>query len=170
MFGGLALCGLLVSASFLAAWAAHASEAHGEGTRLSPGAVVEREQKAGEAHRYEIDLPEGEYFQAVVEQRGVDVSLSLIDPAGRTVLELDGPTADDGPEPVAFVAGASGVHQLVVQAGGSVSWPGGYEIRVEAWRTPGRRSSARGRRSRHVGGVPAGRQHRGESQASSRGT
>jgi CHAT domain-containing protein len=106
-------------------------------TPLSPGMVLERALKVGEEHRYSVELREGECLQATVEQRGVDVTLTVLGPEGGTLLEADTPTSESGPEPLAFVARTTGVHVVVVKGGEAPSpEPGRYEVRVEAVREP----------------------------------
>src|SRR5262245_36305865 len=44
---------------------------------------TEREIKGGESHAYEIVLEAGRYLNAVVDQRGIDVKVSVIGPDGK---------------------------------------------------------------------------------------
>jgi CHAT domain-containing protein len=105
-------------------------------TPLSDGAAIERTMAAEDTHRYAIDLRAGEYLQVAVEQRGVDVALTLAAPDGSVVLETDGPAGYIGPDPLAVVAAASGVHELRLKA--SFARPHGtYSLHVEAMRVPG---------------------------------
>ena len=47
---------------------------------LTVGETVERELRAGETHRYKIDLKAGEYLNALLDQHGIDVLLTLLGP------------------------------------------------------------------------------------------
>jgi CHAT domain-containing protein/tetratricopeptide (TPR) repeat protein len=104
-------------------------------TRLTEGLALGREAAVGEAHRYSIELRAGQYVQLLVEQRGADVSETLIAPDGTVLLEADTVSAEMGAEPVAFIASADGVYELSLKVFGVLP-RGRYEIRVEALREP----------------------------------
>lgn len=99
--------------------------------RPFPTEPVERELAGAEAHGYEIELNAGDYLHAVIDQRGIDVEVRVLDPHGETVLTLDTATPHGGtrgPEELHYVAERSGVHVVLVRP-----WdprkPGRYEIR-----------------------------------------
>ena len=79
-------------------------------TPLTEGLVLEREAAVGATHRYSVELRAGQYLQVLVEQRGADVSEVLTAPDGGVLLEADYMCGVIGPDPVAFVASASGVY------------------------------------------------------------
>ncbi|MCP4658088.1 MAG: tetratricopeptide repeat protein, partial [bacterium] len=87
----------------------------------------------GEHHEYSLRLQPDEAVHAVVEQRGIDALVEVIDPAGDVVLTVDGPIDDYGFEHVCFVAKDRGPHRLRVRA-----WvedaAGPYSIRLVAQR------------------------------------
>jgi CHAT domain-containing protein/tetratricopeptide (TPR) repeat protein len=105
---------------------------------LSPGAApIERELKTGEIHLYEIELRQGEYLQAVIEQLGVNVKATVKGPDGSVVFVADGPAAPDGgPEPIALVASAAGRHEMALERSGRLLPPSRYSLSVEAVRPP----------------------------------
>jgi CHAT domain-containing protein/tetratricopeptide (TPR) repeat protein len=93
--------------------------------------------RAGETHVWDIYLHQGEALRAVVEQRGVDVEVTLFDPEGGEVVYVDtaGPNGSIGPEVVDAVAErAGGVFQLRVRAFGQEMY-GRYGLRMEAPRS-----------------------------------
>jgi hypothetical protein len=45
---------------------------------LVKGASIERDLKGGEAHFYRVRLASGQYLRVVVDQRGVNVSVSVV--------------------------------------------------------------------------------------------
>src|SRR5262245_62160915 len=47
---------------------------------LEPGKPVERELSGGQAHSYKIAMISGQYAHIVVEQRGIDVAVTLFTP------------------------------------------------------------------------------------------
>lgn len=81
-----------------------------------PGARISGRLASGEVHAYGIELSEKTYLFAQVEQRGVDVAVSVTDPAGQLILEVDSPNASQGSEPVPLVASRSGSHRISIRA------------------------------------------------------
>jgi len=53
----------------------------------------------------------------VVRQKGIDLVVHLIDPAGKNLLEIDSPHDNERPETVYFVAQTAGPHRLEIAAG-----------------------------------------------------
>jgi hypothetical protein len=127
---------VLVSFTALGARLGSRLAAAEEARVLTAGSVVDRAIAPGETHAYEIALQEGEYFQATAEQRGVDVSQIVNGPDGSTVLETDSPSADHGPDALAFVAATSGTYTLTLRVGGRISPGASYTLDVEAVRAP----------------------------------
>lgn len=70
----------------------------------------------GEVHAYTVQLANKTYLLARIEQRGVDVEVSVDDPAGRPVLEMDSPISSLGNELVPLVTSTSGAYRIAVQA------------------------------------------------------
>src|SRR5689334_9622341 len=58
---------------------------------LEMGRPVERELAGGESHVYQIQLAAGQYLGAVVEQRGIDVAVTVSAPDGKPLMEVDSP-------------------------------------------------------------------------------
>lgn len=75
-----------------------------EPQNLEPNQTLEREITGAETHRYKFDLQKNEFFQVRVEQKGVDVSLQLLDSGGTTLATMDSPNGKEGPEILSFVA------------------------------------------------------------------
>jgi len=69
-----------------------------------------RELEAGVVHSYPFDLNADEFLRLEVEQRGLDVEVAVLDPAGQTVLVVDTLNGRVGPEDIPFVVQRSGVH------------------------------------------------------------
>lgn len=106
--------------------------------RLDPRSPTRRlTLPPGETQSFELVLESGQYLQLLVEQLGVDLIVTLSDPGGRTLLEIDNPSGADGsqgPERVVWVAEVPGSHDVTVRGRGGQG--GDYEITVEALRTP----------------------------------
>ncbi|HYP25965.1 MAG TPA: CHAT domain-containing protein [Blastocatellia bacterium] len=88
-----------------------------------------------ETHRYALALKAGEFFQARAEQKGVDVTLRLLDASGNVLGEMDSPNGKQGPETISFVAEKAGSFMLEVSGLDAKAERGGYTIRREASRT-----------------------------------
>ena len=78
-----------------------------------------------ETHAYPVDLPAGHYLHVVVDQQGIDVVLTLEDPSGGTLIEVDGPNGPYGPESLAAVAAGGGVlfDDDLARSDGMLPWP-----------------------------------------------
>jgi CHAT domain-containing protein/Flp pilus assembly protein TadD len=102
--------------------------------RLEVGKPIERELKGGEEHAYEVTLVAGQYLDAVVEQKGVDVVVVVIAPDGKSLMEVDSPNGAQGPEPVQLITEAAGVYRLRVKSPDKSASVGKYEIRINELR------------------------------------
>ncbi|HEX7182281.1 MAG TPA: CHAT domain-containing protein [Thermoanaerobaculia bacterium] len=103
------------------------------GELRSGGRPVAAALAPGEVHRYRLPLQKGHLLRLVVDQQGVDAVVSLEDPSGAQVLQVDRAIGDRGPELVLAVADRSGDYSLVIR-GLEESGPGRYETRVETLR------------------------------------
>lgn len=81
-----------------------------------PGIRVSGRLDSGEVHAYAVELSKKIYLLARIEQRGVDVAVSVAAPAGQPILEVDSPIASLGSEFVPFVASTSGAYRIAIQA------------------------------------------------------
>jgi tetratricopeptide (TPR) repeat protein len=109
------------------------------------GATAERGLNANEAHQYEVRLAAGEFLEVVVEKRGLDVVVEVIDPMGKPALRVNSPTGKQGREVVYFVAPNAGVHfvKVWISSGESRSDAAGqYLLKVSARRTATERDRA----------------------------
>src|SRR5262249_20646310 len=84
--------------------------------KLEVGKPIEREMRSGESHSYEITLAAGQYLNAVVEQKGIDVVVIVIAPDGKTLTEVNSPNGAQGPEPVALITESAGVYRFDVKS------------------------------------------------------
>lgn len=103
---------------------------------LELGKPVERELRGGESHSYRVHLEAGQYFHVVVEQKGIDVAVSLDGPDCKTITESDSPNGTFGPEPLSAIAATSGEHLLRVHSDDKNASAGKYEIRITDLRLP----------------------------------
>jgi hypothetical protein len=112
----------------------HSSLPQTDVRELVPGVPIERELAGGEVHAYRITLAAGQYLHVVVDQRGIDVVVTVFGPDGQQLAEMDTPGHAQGPEPVSVVAEASGEYRLEVQALNKEDAPGRYKVRIQEQR------------------------------------
>src|SRR5436305_3708437 len=100
--------------------------------KLEPEHPIEAELKGGEGDRYEVDLQVGQFVHLVADQRGIDVTLRLKAPDGATILEVDSPTGNMGPEHAFAIAEAAGAFRVEVFSTDPSSPAGRYEAKLDA--------------------------------------
>ena len=86
----------------------------GETNSLELGKPIEREIAAGETHSFKLNLTAEQYAHVVVDQRGVDVVVSIFAPNGTRLAQVDMPNGNSGPEPVSLVAETTGAYRVDV--------------------------------------------------------
>jgi CHAT domain-containing protein/Tfp pilus assembly protein PilF len=101
---------------------------------LEVSQAVERELAGGQGHDYQLTLNLDQYLEVVVEQRGVDVVVTLDGPDGKRLAQFDADNRVQGQETVTQIAAIAGIHRLVVEAKQKDASPGRYEIRLAALR------------------------------------
>lgn len=108
------------------------------------GKPRKRELSGGAAaHYYRVKLSADDFLRLTVEQKGVDVVLTLLDPEGRKLVEVDSPNGREGPEPLSYVAPARGTYQLMISASDKDAPQGRYELRVDELRAASPKDKSR---------------------------
>jgi len=102
---------------------------------LDPSRPVERVLAGGEVHAYRIAVTSDQYLRVVVDQRGIDVVVTLLGPDDQKIFEVDSPNDVQGPESVSLVAKTSGSYQIEVRSLDKKAAAGHYEIRIKALRS-----------------------------------
>jgi CHAT domain-containing protein len=102
---------------------------------LASGQTLEREMTGAESHLYKFGLKADEFFQVRVEQKGVDVTLKLMDSSGQVLATMDSPNGKAGPETLSFVAEKSGSFVMEVSGLDAKAVKGSYSVRREVSRT-----------------------------------
>jgi tetratricopeptide (TPR) repeat protein len=97
---------------------------------LDPGKPVEREMAGAEVHSYRIELAQGQYLRLVVNQRGIDVVVTLFAPDGQRLVEVDSPNGAQGPERLSMVVETTGSYRLEVRSLRKEATPGRYEAAI----------------------------------------
>ena len=101
---------------------------------LEAGKLIEKTLAGGEAHNYRVTVAAGQYLHATIEQRGIDLIVTLFAPSGQKIIEVDSPNGDEGPEPVSLVAEIAGDYRIEVRSSDKQARPGRYEARIDALR------------------------------------
>ncbi|MGH9842915.1 MAG: tetratricopeptide repeat protein [Blastocatellia bacterium] len=128
--GLLAFWALAHGFAFAQTGATTAAQATEDMRLLEPGKPITRELAGVQNHSYRIKLDVGQYVGVVVEQRGIDVVVTLVGPDDKQIAEFDAEIRPQGEEIVSQVAEAAGSYRLNVRAKLKEAPAGRYEIRV----------------------------------------
>ncbi len=101
---------------------------------LELGKPIERELKGGETHTFTVDLSAGQFLRVVVDQRGIDVVVTLFGPDEKQIEQVDSPNGAYGPEPLTLLVKVSGRYRIEVGSLEKTTRPGLYEARIETLR------------------------------------
>jgi tetratricopeptide (TPR) repeat protein len=143
---------LFVSLWFLVAvWAEDPAKAQkqSEMDLLEVGKPIERELKGDQSHSYFVRMEAGQYLEAVVEQKGIDVAVTVYAPDEKKFFEIDSPNLTQGPEPVRMIAEVAGNYRLEVKPLEKGAEPGRYEVKIEELRIPTERDRDLAETERH---------------------
>lgn len=92
---------------------------------------IERSLARGEVHEFTVNMEDKSFAQIVVEQRGIDVVITVSSAAGKLLREYDTPNGAEGQEVVSFVALTAGAYRIAVSALDSDdAKPGRYQIKL----------------------------------------
>jgi len=112
---------------------ATATQTESTANSLELGKPIERSINAGEAHSYTLTLTSRQYAHIAVDQRGVDVVVSIFAPDGTKLVQVDMPNGNYGPEPASLVAETTGAYRVEVLST-SPKMPGRYEVKLDELR------------------------------------
>ncbi len=104
---------------------------------LHDGFSQEREIRGGETQVYTVELQAGQFLRVTVEEKGVDVTVRLINPQGKLVVGADSASLPppQETEDLAVMAEHAGSYRVLV--GASKGSSGRYLLQVEGPRVPG---------------------------------
>src|SRR5262245_10723066 len=97
-----------------------------DAARLELGRPLERMIGGGETQRYRITLSPGLYLRVAITQQGIDVIVTVLDPAGRKVARVDRPNGAYGPENVFVIAEAAGDYTIELRTALKFAAPARY--------------------------------------------
>ncbi len=111
-------------------WHYASRDGHRASIELHRGQPVDRVIGAGDVHHYHAPVEAGQILEIIVEQQGIDLSLSLFDGKGTRLRRIDSPNGEWGQESSVFRAAAAGTYRYQVRASKDTK-PGRYEIRMD---------------------------------------
>jgi CHAT domain-containing protein/tetratricopeptide (TPR) repeat protein len=101
---------------------------------LKLGKSVDREMAGDAVHFYRVTLESSQYMRVIVNQRGIDVVVSLIGPDGTKITESNSDNGNFGLEPASLVASAPGQYLVEVRSAEKKAPLGKYDIRLDQLR------------------------------------
>ena len=97
---------------------------------LEPGESIAREIAGGESSSYLIELKAGEYLEVIVEQKGIDLAVTLFGTDDKELASIDSPNGPQGIEQIVAIAENPGNYRLEIYAYGFAT-SGSYNIKIE---------------------------------------
>lgn len=91
---------------------------------------VDRGLKRGQTDVFSVAATTGQLVQLVARKKGLDVVVTIVDPAGKTLVSADSPNSGSGPEAAAWITEGAGIYLVKVAMGPRSSESGRYEIEV----------------------------------------
>lgn len=96
--------------------------------KLTVGIEIEREIRGGESQFFTVEAKTGDCVRLVVQQKGIDVTIHVRNPAEQTVTEVDRPNGSVGRETATFIAGQDGAFQIQIAGYDTNLLPNKYSI------------------------------------------
>jgi CHAT domain-containing protein/tetratricopeptide (TPR) repeat protein len=134
---------LVLSFSLAASFATAQERGSLEERTLEPDIPIVGVLTKGSTHSYRVALTSGQYLHVMVEQRGIDVTVTLRDPTGAMLSEMDGLQWPSDMEEVSYEAVNTGRYVVEVRANGQPNNNGRYELRILRSETTDQQSRAR---------------------------
>ena len=97
---------------------------------LEPGSPVERELVGGQTHSYRVSLNAGQYLRVMVDQKGVDVAMTLFSPDEARLAEIILPHTLQGRKVIIAVTEVSGNHRLELRSQNKDAAAGRYVVQI----------------------------------------
>ena len=97
---------------------------------------MEGELKGGKSDSYQITLAADQYLSVAVEQRGIDLVVTLLRPDSKELLKADTVKSKQGSELLTMIAEVSGNYRIDVSAAERDAAAGRYEVKVVDQRVP----------------------------------
>jgi len=98
--------------------------------QLQLGSPVEEALRGAESHAYQLQLEANQYLRVMVEQKGVDVAMTLFGPGEAKLAEIILPHTLQGRKVIIAVTQQSGDHRLEVRSQKKDAAAGRYEVKI----------------------------------------
>ena len=105
-------------------------------TTLNPGQTSTHIIKGGDKPLFELDLTANQFSTITVEQRGIILRATLLDPAGTSVIAMSNPSGGHGPIHISLIPAVSGKFRVEVRSTEDWANPGSFEISLSSPRVP----------------------------------
>src|SRR5258707_60074 len=143
----LTLTILALSSAQQNAWAGQAAPTAPQSTKpacepataqpLAFGKTIDGELAGNQCTFYRFVLPAKVYARAVVDQRGIDVTVAIFEEGKPiSISEVDRPTGSQGPESISWITVTDGTYFLRVGALQADAPRGSYTVRLDKARAP----------------------------------
>jgi CHAT domain-containing protein len=103
---------------------------------LTPNASIERTLAGGEQTLFGVAVDAGMFVQAVADQQGIDVVLTVRGPDGQPRARIDRPSDAHGPETISWMADQTGLYELQVASLETRAARGTVRVMLRAPRRP----------------------------------
>jgi len=103
---------------------------------LRPASTQRATLSSGQIHRYQVAVASAGFLRVVVEKNGIELALTIIDPADREVASSDNQSGAYGREYASAIAERPGLYTIEVKARGELNLPGGYAITLQPLHAP----------------------------------
>ena len=100
-------------------------------TELIKGKAISKLLKAGDKHRYTVNLDANKFAYFLLNQNGVDALVTTYDPSGKRIRGFDSPNGRQGYEPVSLFTDKKGSYILEVTALEPEGHQGNYTLTWE---------------------------------------
>lgn len=99
---------------------------------LLPGSRFDEKLEGGHADTYKISVPAGDqYLRVVVEQHGINLTVTLYDLKNQELLKADNPSGAHGPIYVSTISPLAGNYRVEVRSTEKWANPGRYKISIQ---------------------------------------
>jgi len=102
---------------------------------LEPGKPIARELSGGAVHSYQIVLTAKQFLRVAVDQRGIDLIVTLYDPNGKRIADFDSRVGLYGTESASLISETAGTYRLEIHSRQKAAPTGQYEVKIVERRT-----------------------------------
>lgn len=102
---------------------------------LEPGKPISRELSGGEVHSYQIVLTAKQFVRVAVDQRGINLIVTLHDSNGKRIAQVDSWVGLYGTENASLVSETAGSYRLEIHSKQKAAPTGQYEVKIAERRT-----------------------------------